>query len=356
MHIKSLIYKSNQELELDFIPTLVFLFFESEREDLVINVYHKLKSINKKIKIVGINGHKGNINSNIPYITKKQQISVVAFDIDYKYFNIEIFNSDDNFEESFFKSLKDYKKSSSIIFPSFRYDINKFLNSARKEMNNIYGGIYGVNNNIGCFYKGDFYSDKIVTVTFDSEVIEFFSMAIHGFKPIGLHFKITKSFKDKIIELNNSPALEVLEQYMGKIKQENIDNFLHPFCVYHDGYESLASIHSIDRKNKTINCYKYIYEGESIRITIPSNQNSIVNYLDDVLKNIECDGLFMFSCIGRYAYYKELIEFEIAKVSEVLKKPFGGFLTYGEIGSNDIHTKSILQNQTMNLVFFKVKK
>ena len=74
------------------------------------------------------------------------------------------------------------------------------------------------------------------------------------------------------------------------------------------------------------------------------------------LKNIECDALFMFSCVGRLAYYGELLEFEISKVRDILKKPFAGFLTYGEIGSNSINSKSILQNQTMNLVFMKAKK
>jgi len=352
MNIQSFIYEG--KLHLDFKPTLAFLFFEGHKKELLYDLYQKLKKINPQMEIIGINGNKGNINSNIPYITKENQISCFVFDIDKEDFCV-IDLSPDNDLNSFFDKSK-FKKSASILFPPFRYDINNFLDSIEEDMYNIYGGVYGVNHNIGAFYNGAFYNDKIINVFFNQEIIEFFSIAIHGFKPIGLKFKITKANKNIIYEINHEPALDVIEDYIGEMKQENIDNFLHPFCVYHNEYESLASIKSIDRENKSISLYKYVYKDENIRVTIPSNQKNIMKHLEKRLKGIECDGAFMFSCIGRYAYYKELLEFEIAKVSKIIKKPFAGFLTYGEIGSNDIYSKSILQNQTMNLVFFKVKK
>ena len=357
MQIESFIYNHKQQISLNYKPTLAFLFFEVEKKSVIEDLYKQLMDINPKMEIIGVNGHNGNISSNIPFITKPYQISCLFFDIDKNYFKIEIIDADKNFKSKLFKGMNYFQNSASIMFPPFRYDINDFLDSIdENEMNDIYGGVYGLTNDIGAFYNGIFCNDKIITIFFNQEIIKFSSLAIHGFKPIGLKFKVTKAEKNVIYELNDLPALDVIEDYIGEIKQKNIDSFLHPFCVYHKGYESLASIKNIDRDTKSITFYKYIYEGENIRITIPSNQNSIVNYLDETLKNIDCDGLFMFSCVGRYAYYKELISFEIAKVSEVIDKPIAGFLTYGEIGSNEINTKSILQNQTMDLVFFKVLK
>jgi hypothetical protein len=353
MNIESCIYEG--KIYLEFKPTLAFLFFEGENVDLLLGLYKKLKSINQNMEIIGINGNKGNVNSNIPYITKNHQISCLFFDIDKNDFFIECFSPDIQFKDKFL-DINIFKNSATILFPPFRYNINDFLDEIDVDMYNIYGGIYGIKNNIGAFYNGNFYNDKIISVVFNQDVIEFFSIAIHGFKPIGVKFKITKAKDNILYEIDNEKALDVIEEYIGEIKQENIDKFLHPFCVYHKGYESLASIKSIDREKKSISFYKYIYEEEYIRITIPSNQKSIMKQLDSRLKDIECDGAFMFSCVGRYAYYKDLLEFEIAKVSDIIKKPFAGFLTYGEIGSNDINSKSILQNQTMDLVFFKVKK
>lgn len=354
MRIESFIYKRN--LDIDFVPTLAFLFFEGDKKDILIGLYKKLKNLNPDMDVIAINGKRGNISSKIPYITQENKISCLFMDIDNSNFHIEILKTNKYFKKNFFKATNLFSKSAAVIFPPFRYDINNFLDSIDEDMYDVYGGVYGVTDEVGVFYNGEFYLDKAISVFFNQNVIEFFSIAIHGFRPIGIKFKVTKSKDNTIYEINNSPALDIIEEYIGEVKQENIDNFLHPFCVYHKGYESLASIKSINRKKKTISFYKYIYEGEDIRITIPSNQQTIMKFLDKRLKNIECDGLFMFSCVGRYAYYKELIEFEIAKVSELLKKPFAGFLTYGEIGSNDINTKSILQNQTMNLVFFKVRK
>jgi hypothetical protein len=276
MHIKSLIYKSNQELELDFIPTLAYLFFEANNESVVEKLYNNLKLINPDIEVVGINGHKGNITNYIPFITKYTQVPMLLFDLSRDDFFVDILDIDVKVKEKFLEGMRFFTKSSSIIFPPFRYDINEFLDSVDDNMHNIYGGVYGIDNNIGCFYNGNFYKDKILTTFFNQDVIEFYSIAIHGFKPIGLSFRVTSAKENTIYEINNAPILDVIENYIGKIKQENIDNFLHPFYVYHNGYESLASIKSIDRQKKSVTFYKYIHKGEDIRITIPSNQNGIM--------------------------------------------------------------------------------
>ena len=345
------------EIKLDFIPNLVFFFFDGDNEKEVKNLYQKLLDINPNMEIIGINGIKGNISNHIPYLIKDKQISVFAFEIDKNIFFIRKYKlNNENFNQNFYKDFTFYKNSASIIFFPFKYDINDFLGTMQKDdMHNIYGGVYSDKNN-ACFYNGKFFNDELVSVFFHQDFIKFFSISVHGWKPIGLEFKVTKADKNIVYEIENQPALEVIENYMGEIKQENIDNFLHPFCVYNENYKSLASIKSIDREKGSISFFKYVKVGEKVKITIPSTQKSVMKEIEDKLQNIECDGLFMFSCIGRYAYYGDLIEFEIQKVYETLHKPFAGFLTFGEIGSSEANTHSILQNQTMTLVFFKVLK
>ncbi len=356
MKVKSIIYNFNTSIKLDFTPNLVFLFFEGEKQEIVLECYEKLKKINPNMEVVGVNGKGGNINNNIPFITQKEQISILAFEIDD--FFISIYNLDfiKQAKEELIKDYQKYTNTASIIFFPFKYDTNQFLDyiQDKQNMNNIYGGVYADEKN-GCFYNGEFFDDRLISVFFNQQKIEFFSVAIHGWKPIGMEFKVTKSDKNIVYELDDEEALKVIEEHIGKIKQKNIDNFLHPFCVKHKGNSSLASIKSINRKDNSIEFFKYIYENEKIQITIPTNQKNMMNIIENSLQNIECDGLFMFSCVGRYAYYKDLLEFEIEKVYQFLKVPFAGFLTYGEIGSNSIHTRSILQNQTMNLIFFKEK-
>jgi len=357
MKVESYIFE-NGELNIDFIPSLAFLFFEGDREDIFLNAYQLLKQKNPEMEVIGINGKGGNINSHIPFITNENQISMLLFDV--KDFFVKLFDVKEikDIKTNFIKNYNHYNHTATIVFFPFKYDTNNFLDYIQddKNMYHIYGGVYSDTNEIGCFYDGKFYNDKVISIFFNQDKIEFFSVAIHGWKPIGINFKITKSYKNIVYEIDNEPALKVIEEYVGKIKQENIDSFLHPFCVYHKGSESLAAIKSIDRERQCIEFFKYIYNDEVIKITIPINQHKMMKLVEEQLKGVDCDGLFMFSCVGRYAYYGDLLEFEIAKVAEYLKVPFGGFLTYGEIGSNQIHTKSILQNQTMNLVFFKGKQ
>jgi hypothetical protein len=333
------------------------LFFEGDKKEVILDCYKQLLLINPNMEVIGINGKSGNITNHIPFITNKEQISILAFKIDD--FFVDIFNTT-NIEElkaQFIKDYNYYKNTASIIFFPFEQDTNHFLDFIQNEeyMHTIYGGVYSKSDSIGCFYNGGFYENSMIGVFFNQEKVEFFSLAIHGWKPIGIPFKVTKADKNILYELNNEPALKVIEEYIGEIKQENIDNFLHPFCVKHKEDKSLASLKYIDRENNSIHFFKYIYEDEEVLITIPINQKNMMKLIEEKLQGIKCDALFMFSCIGRYAYYKDLVEFEIEKVNEVLNVPFAGFLTYGEIGSNTIKTKSILQNQTMDLIFLRKK-
>jgi len=357
MEVESFIYNYRGELKFGFQPNLVFLFFEGQRKEVVLECYKKLKQISPKVEVVGVNGKGGNLNNNIPFITNENQVSILAFNIEN--FLVRVFNIHDKdiLKKEFTSSYYYYRDSASILFFPFEYDTNSFLDYIQdeKNMHNIYGGVYTTSNDVGVFYNGQFYRDRLISVFFNQDEVEFFSLSIHGWKPIGISFKVTKSEKNIVYSLDDEPALKLIEEYIGEIKQENIDIFLHPFCVKHKDDISLASIKSINRNNNSIEFYKYIYEGEEIKITIPINQQKMMKLIEQKLKDIKCKGLFVFSCIGRYAYYKELLVFEMAEVSDFLKVPFAGFLTYGEIGSNKVDSKSILQNQTMNLIFFKDK-
>ena len=358
MKIQSVIYSQKKDLKLDFKPTLAFLFFEGDKEEIIKDCFKSLREINPEIDVVGVNGSRGNISNNIPFISNENQISMLLFNC--KHYVIETFCAEnlEKLKVDFIKHYEYFENSASILFFPFEYDTNQFLDYIQddKNMHNIYGGVYDTNNDIGCFCNGEFYKNKLISVLFNQDKIEFFSKSIHGWKPIGVSFTVTKSEKNIVYEIDGAPALQVIEEYIGKIKQENIDKFLHPFLVEHNNIHSLASLKEINRERKSIKFFKYLYEDEQITITIPINQQKMMNLIEKELQNIECDGLFMFSCVGRFAYYNELLEFEIEIVADFLKVPFAGFLTFGEIGSNEIHTKSILQNQTMNLIFFKEKK
>ena len=345
------------KIKLNFIPNLVFFFYDGDNEAEVENLYKQLLELNPEMEIIGINGIKGNISNHIPYLIKDKQISIFAFNIDKKMFFVKQYEikSIENLSKVFYKDFVYFKDSASILFFPFKYDINYFLDSIQKDdMHNVYGGVYSDKSN-ACFYNGEFFNDKLISVFFDQQFIKFFSISIHGWKPIGIEFKVTKADKNVVYEIEGQNALKVIEDYIGEIKQENIDNFLHPFCVSNENYKSLASIKSIN-KDGSISFFKYVKEGEKIKITIPSTQKNVMKEIEEKIKNIKCDGLFMFSCMGRYAYYGDLIEFEIQKVYETLHKPFAGFLSFGEIGSCDTNKHSILQNQTITIVFFKVIK
>lgn len=191
----------------------------------------------------------------------------------------------------------------------------------------------------------------------------------HGWEPIGLPMKATKSQGGKLIEIDNRPALSIYEDYFGK-KAEDLTKepiarmaYTYPLGLTVQGSTELLLRDVIIANEKgEITCAAEIPEGSEIRLMMGDSENAIKaakeaaqNALEQ-LKGSLPKAIFVFNCIARHKLLGMKIGEEITAIQNVLGKdvPLIGFYTYGELapfgGTLGPTCRPAFHNETMALL------
>jgi hypothetical protein len=171
-------------------------------------------------------------------------------------------------------------------------------------------------------------------------------MAIHGFKPIGITRKVTKSEGYKVFSIDGKPAAEMYLKYLGmseKSIDENFDVFKDisvdfPFIAKRKNGETiLKSPRSIDTKSNALIMDREMEEGDEFHFTTPPDfeiSEEIILEAKALKTNTEsdADALLIFSCAGRPPALGPLTIKENEGLADVWQVPMAGFYTYREIG------------------------
>lgn len=191
----------------------------------------------------------------------------------------------------------------------------------------------------------------------------------HGWEPIGLPMRVTKSEGAILKELNNEPALKIYEDYFGKKAEELIKEpiarmaYTYPLGMSVEGSDELL-IRDVVIANKEgeVACAAEIPQGSEIRLMLGDPDKAIVAAREaaenakEQLKGSEPRAIFVFDCMARNKLLGTRKGEEIAAIQEVLGKevPLIGFYTYGEqaplgglLGSE---CRSMFHNETMTLM------
>ena len=177
-----------------------------------------------------------------------------------------------------------------------------------------------------------------------------FSMGVgvrHGWIPIGIPMKVTKSAGAVVYEVDHRPAVSIYEDYFGQkaeemrkeplatmaityplgLKVPDIDEYLirDPITVNDDG---------------SITCAAEIPEGSEVRLMIGSKEKAVEAAEDAarrVMKEFDIDRakpkfMLMFNCIAREKLFGQKAIDEIHAVMKIIGEdvPLLGFYTYGE--------------------------
>ncbi|MBL7738894.1 MAG: FIST C-terminal domain-containing protein [Chitinophagaceae bacterium] len=186
----------------------------------------------------------------------------------------------------------------------------------------------------------------IAALVFDAAKISLHGMATHGWKPLGITRKVTKSSGNKIYSIDGKPAVEMYLKYLGmteKTGDESFDIFkdlsIHfPFIAKRkDGETIIKSPRSIDRESGALIMDIEMEEGSEFHFTTPpdfeiseeiiSEATTLKNSLTD-----KPDALLIFSCAGRPPVLGPLTIMENEGLAKVWQVPMAGFYTYGEFG------------------------
>jgi hypothetical protein len=186
----------------------------------------------------------------------------------------------------------------------------------------------------------------IAALVFDATKISLHGMAIHGWKPLGLTRKVTKSAGNKIYSIDGKPAVDMYLKYLGmteKTGDEGFDIFkdlsVHfPFIAKRqDGETIIKSPRSIDTESNALIMDIEMEEGSEFHFTTPPDfeiSEEIIAEATALKNSLESkpDALLIFSCAGRPPVLGPLTMVENEGLAKVWQVPMAGFYTYGEFG------------------------
>ena len=190
-----------------------------------------------------------------------------------------------------------------------------------------------------------------------------FGMGVrHGWVPIGLPMKVTKSKGAVLYELDNRPAVSIYEDYFGAkadaLKREPLARMAitYPLGIKVPELDEYLIRDPITVDDKgAITCAAEIPEGSEIRLMIGSKEKAIEAAQDaarHLMKDFETSKskpkfLLMFNCIAREKLFSQRAKEEIDAVMDIIGHdvPLLGFYTYGEqapMGGETRDTKKIM--------------
>ncbi|PIQ91314.1 MAG: hypothetical protein COV70_04365 [Parcubacteria group bacterium CG11_big_fil_rev_8_21_14_0_20_39_22] len=168
----------------------------------------------------------------------------------------------------------------------------------------------------------------------------------HGWIPIGVPMKVTKSSGAVVHEINGAPAVKVYEDYFGEeeakvLRTETLAKLAitYPLGMRVAGSDELLIRDplTVDEKG-SITCAAEIPEGSEVRLMVGSREEA-VKVAKVAAENAlsQLDGstpkaVIIFNCIARNKLFGEKSGDEISAIQEVIGKdvPLIGFYTYGE--------------------------
>ena len=188
--------------------------------------------------------------------------------------------------------------------------------------------------------------NAITALVFDGDRISLQGIATHGWKPLGLSRRITKSIGNKVYSIDGQPAAEMYLKYLGmeqKSGDEKFDIFKDlsdhfPFIARReDGETIIKSPRFIDRESNALVMDIEMEEGSEFHFTTPPDfeiAEEIIAEAAEMKNRMESqpDALLIFSCAGRPPVLGPLTIMENEGLAKVWQVPMAGFYTYGEFG------------------------
>jgi len=228
--------------------------------------------------------------------------------------------------------------------------ISGLIYSAGHERN-IMGGVAGDPADFsGILFTKDASSTKgLLALVIDQNKIAINGLAVSGWRPIGTEKKITKSNGSCIFTIDNEPAINVIQKFLGKevITDEKQAKGLIPSDLGYPlqfqrapGSFLMMPLLVYNMEDKSVMAGGQVREGESFRFSLPPDFD-VIDKVVESTKTIkgkdmpDADALIVFSCIGRLGTFGPMISTEIEGLAATWNAPMIGFFSLGEFGKLD---------------------
>ncbi len=189
----------------------------------------------------------------------------------------------------------------------------------------------------------------LLALILDQDKVSISGLAVSGWKPVGTTKKITKSEGSWVFTIDNEPAMNVIQRYLGDeviISNTQASGLLPSDLGYPLQFER-ASGNPImkpallfNTADQSIMMGGEVKEGQHFRFSLPPDFDVIDKVVESarIIKEKEmpdCDALIVFSCVGRLGTFGPLISTEIEGLASTWSKPMIGFFSLGEFGKLD---------------------
>jgi len=189
----------------------------------------------------------------------------------------------------------------------------------------------------------------LLALILDQDKVGISGLAVSGWKPVGTTKKITKCEGDWALTIDNEPAMQVIQRFLGNdIVRDNSEGseFIPTDMGYPLQFER-ASGNPIMKPalyfnpaDQSVMIAGGVKEGDNFRFSLPPDFDVIDKVVETTIISKEkempdADALLVFSCVGRLGTFGPLISTEIEGLASTWGKPMIGYFSLGEFGKLD---------------------
>ncbi|RLA70895.1 MAG: hypothetical protein DRG24_06245 [Epsilonproteobacteria bacterium] len=350
----------SSDIALDFIPTVIVGFFQAGGEDQFFAHYTSLKKRFPDVEVMGCNSE-SNITNEIPYVDLdgKNPCVFMLFEMKREAFSIQLFSTDETIEVE-----ENKKYSAMMLVAEYNETIEETLVGIKHVIGtgSIYGAIAGQtidsDGKVLLFYNGAFLEQGHLLWLIDNAYYKFKGMSIHNFEPVGMELNITNAKDKTIFEIEEEPALEIIESMMGTLTPESLASYDHPFFIWSEQNRYICNevmpvttLRRVNHSEKSLELFKGVHSGDKLSVAIPLDKKGQEKMFEKLIQNIEKDSVgFLFTCIAFKAHWGEMEPLYLMHLTQMSGLEFAGLHTFGEIGPHSPECSSAVQNQTLTLV------
>lgn len=333
---------------------LVQVFCGYRDKSLIEQVRLEILSILPNAKIIGtttsseIFEGKSNTETCVISITAFNKVEIVSYSISKKN------SSDFQMGELLKRKLCSNNTKVMILFANGRnFDGEKFLQGTKKFGKNVIiaggqGSRNSKENPSYVFNEDVMIQEGVVGVALNSDELYVNTDTNFGWIPLGKEHIITECEKNIIKTIDNIPAVEFYEKYMAGERLNNIREIVNQFPIMvkeGDNFTCRNLVEIIDEKY--IEVTNSVIPGQKARFGY-GNENYIVSSAIEVFNRIKeypVESLFIYSCIVRLRFLKDVITYEMAPLNNDIS--VSGFFTSGEFGRINGENKFLSQTMTV---------
>lgn len=259
-----------------------------------------------------------------------------------------------NIADEIIKSVVDSTKLMVIFSDCLEFNVTAFFECLTTQLPHII--IAGGSASDGLTFKNCFVgSDKgienvVVSVAIlDSEVLKIHTDSVFEYNRIGLDMVVTECKDGVIYKINNQPILDIYKRYLGKYIADTLpeNGYQFPLTFYDE--DLLIGRVVFKMKDNGLFYGGDIKKGTKVKFGVASSLDIMSEMSKQLIKltSQSIDAFYVYSCVGRYLYFKDtILDYNVKLFNNIA--PMAGFFTFGEYYHKN--NKNFVLNNTNTFV------